>query len=87
MINGFIFRFAACQFGQRTVCSPLNSLILCISLYFASLPYPVHVSAWVDDLHFSIATPLHPLCLPVTKGVVLPVPCPTKRQSLLKTIG
>jgi len=63
MINGFIFRFAACQFGQKTAGSPLNSLALCIARYFASLPNPVHVSAWVDDLHFSIATPLHPPCL------------------------
>ena len=80
MINGFIFRFAACQFGQSTAGSPLNSLILCISRYFASLPDPVHVSAWVDDLHFSIATPLHPPCLGHKGG------CPTCALSYEKAV-
>ena len=80
MINGFIFRFAACQFGQRTAGSPLNSLILCISRYFASLPDPVHVSAWVDDLHFSIATPLHPPCSGHKGG------CPTCALSYKKAV-
>ena len=30
--------------------------------YFAHLPHPVHVAAWVDDLHFSLSTPSHPPC-------------------------
>ena len=80
MINGFIFCFAACQFGQQTAGSPLNSLILCISRYFASLRDPVHVSAWVDDLHFSIATPLHPPCLGHKGG------CPTCALSYKKAV-
>lgn len=60
-ISGHIFRFAACQFGQKTAGSPLNSLVLSVAQYFARLQH-VHVAAWVDDLHFSMATPDHPPC-------------------------
>ncbi len=60
---GHIFRFAACQFGQKTAGSPLNSLVLSGANYFARLSNPVHVATWVDDLHFSIMrTPPHPPC-------------------------
>jgi hypothetical protein len=62
-IAGHIFRFAACQFGQKTAGSPLNSLVMSVAQYFARLPDPVHVAAWVDDLHFSMRTPPHPPCL------------------------
>jgi hypothetical protein len=61
-IEGHVFRFAACQFGQKTAGSPLNSLVMSVARYFARLPQPVHVAAWVDDLHFSLSTPPHPLC-------------------------
>ena len=61
-ISGHIFRFAACQFGQKTAGSPLNSLVLSVAQYFARLQHPVHVAAWVDDLHFSMSTPDHPPC-------------------------
>jgi hypothetical protein len=61
-IAGHVFRFAACQFGQKTAGSPLNSLVLSVARYFARLPTPVHVAAWVDDLHFSMRTPDHPPC-------------------------
>ena len=73
-------QLAACQFGQLepTAGSPLNSLILCILRYFASLSDPVHISAWVDDLHFLLPN-LCTLLAWVTKTDVLPVPCPTKR--------
>ncbi len=53
-IAGHVFRFAACQFGQKTAGSPLNSLVLSVSRYFARLSNQVHVAAWVDDLHFSM---------------------------------
>ncbi len=54
-----VFRFAACRFGQETAGSPLNSLALSVARYFARLPDPVHaVAAWVDDLHFSMRTPI-----------------------------
>ena len=62
-IAGHIFRFAACQFGQKTAGSPLNSLVMSVAQFFARLPDPVYVAAWVDDLHFSMRTPPHPPCL------------------------
>jgi hypothetical protein len=61
-IEGHVFRFAACQFGQKTAGSSLNSLVMSVARYFARLPQPVHVAAWVDDLHFSMSTPPHPPC-------------------------
>ena len=61
-IDGHVFRFAATQFGQKTAGSPLSSLVSCIGRYFARLSRPVHVAAWVDDLHFSLSTPPHPTC-------------------------
>ena len=61
-INGHIFRFAACQFGQKTAGSPLNALVMSVARYFARLPTAVHIAAWVDDLHFSLRTPDHPPC-------------------------
>ena len=61
-MHGHIFRFAACQFGQKTAGSPLNCLVMSVARYFARLPNPVHVAAWVDDLHFSMRTPAHPAC-------------------------
>jgi hypothetical protein len=61
-LDGHVFRFAACQFGQKTAGSPLNSLVMSVARYFARLPRPVHVAAWVDDLHFSMSTPPHPDC-------------------------
>jgi hypothetical protein len=70
-IDGHVFRFAACQFGQKTAGSPLNSLVMSVARYFARLPQPVHVAAWVDDLHFSMSTPPHPPCDGYRSG------CPT----------
>ncbi len=61
-IEGHVFRFAACQFGQKTAGSPLNSLVMSVARYFARLPQPVHVAASVDDLHCSMSTPPHPPC-------------------------
>jgi hypothetical protein len=56
-IRGHVFRFAACQFGQKTAGSPLNSVVMSVARYFSRLPNPIHVAAWVDDLHFSMRTP------------------------------
>jgi hypothetical protein len=36
--------------------------VLSVARFFARLPDPVHVAAWVDDLHFSMRTPDHPPC-------------------------
>jgi hypothetical protein len=52
MIDGFVFRFAACQFGKKTAGSPLGSIVRAVARYFAWLPDPVHVASWVDDLSF-----------------------------------
>ena len=62
MIEGFIFRFAACQFGQKTAGSPLGALVRSVARFFARLPTPVHVAAWVDDLIFIMSTPPHGDC-------------------------
>ena len=69
-INGHIFRFAACQFGQKTAGSPLNALVMSVARYFARLPTPVSIAAWVDDLHFSMRTPPHPPCAGHVGGCV-----------------
>jgi hypothetical protein len=45
MIEGFVFRFAACQFGQKTAGSPLGSIVRAVARYFARLPDPVHVAS------------------------------------------
>jgi hypothetical protein len=37
------------QFGRKTAGSPLNSIVMSVARYFARLPDPVHVAAWVDD--------------------------------------
>ena len=62
VIEGHIFRFASCQFGQKTAGSPLGSLVRSVARYFARLPTPVHVAAWVDDLIFIMSTPEHDVC-------------------------
>jgi hypothetical protein len=45
-IDGHVFSFAACQFGQKTAGSPLNSLVMSVARCFARLPQPVHIAAW-----------------------------------------
>jgi hypothetical protein len=62
VIDGHIFRFAACQFGQKTAGSPLGSLVRSVARFFARLPDPVHVASWVDDLIFIMATPERGAC-------------------------
>ena len=42
MIDGHIFHFASCQFGQKTAGSPLGSIVLLVARYFAMLQSPVH---------------------------------------------
>jgi hypothetical protein len=62
MIEGHVFRFASCQFGQKTAGSPLGAVVRSVARYFARLPDPVHVAAWVDDLIFVMNTPEHGDC-------------------------
>ena len=62
MIEGHVFRFASCQFGQKTAGSPLGAVVRSVSRFFARLPTPVHVAAWVDDLIFIMNTPEHGDC-------------------------
>ena len=62
LIDGFVFRFAACQFGQKTAGSPLGCLVRAVARFFARLTEPVHVAAWVDDLIFIMSTPEHGEC-------------------------
>jgi hypothetical protein len=38
MIDGFVFRFAACQFGQKTAGSLLGSIVWAVARFFARLP-------------------------------------------------
>jgi hypothetical protein len=35
MIDGFVFRFAACQFGQKNTGSQLGSIVRAMARYFA----------------------------------------------------
>ena len=62
LIDGFVFRFAACQFGQKTAESPLGCLVRAVARFFARLTDPVHVASWVDDLIFIMSTPEHGEC-------------------------
>jgi hypothetical protein len=63
LIDGFVFRFAACQFGQKTAGSPLGCLVRrTVARFFARLTELVHVAAWVDDLIFIMSTPEHGKC-------------------------
>jgi hypothetical protein len=73
MIDGFLFRFAACQFGQKTAGSPLGSIVRAVARYFARLPDPVHVASWVDDLIFIImmSTPKHGDCAGFVRGCLV----------------
>ena len=38
--DGHVFRFAACQFGQKTAGSPLGSIVRAVARFFTRLPYP-----------------------------------------------
>jgi hypothetical protein len=62
MLEGHVFRFASCQFGQKTAGIPLGAVVRSVARYFARLPSPVHVAAWVDDLIFIMSTPEHGEC-------------------------
>jgi hypothetical protein len=59
VIDCFVFRFAARQFGQETAGSPLGCLVRAVARFFARLTEPVHDAAWVDDLIFIMSTPEH----------------------------
>jgi hypothetical protein len=62
LIDGFVFRFAACQFGQKTAGSPLGCLVRAVARFFSLLTEPVHVAAWIDDLIFIMSTAEHGEC-------------------------
>jgi hypothetical protein len=62
LIDGFVFRFAACQCGQKTAGSPLGCLVRAVARTFARLTDPVHVASCVDDLIFIMSTPKHGEC-------------------------
>ena len=68
MVEGHFFRFASCQFGQKTAGSPLGAIVRSVARYFARLPTPVHVASWVDDLIFIMSTPEHGDCAGFTGG-------------------
>ncbi len=60
-ITGRVFRFAACQFGQESSGSPLDSLALSVARAcdFARLPDPIHVVPWAGDLLHAHTIPPH----------------------------
>ncbi len=60
LFDGFIFRFAACQFGQKTAGSPLGCLVRAVASFFARLTEPAHTLA--DALIFGRSTPEHDEC-------------------------
>ena len=80
VIDGHVFRFASCQFGQKTAGSPLGSIVRSVARYFARLPDPVHVAAWVDDLIFIMATPEHEECDGLAGG------CPTCAEAYQRAL-
>jgi hypothetical protein len=43
MIHCFVFRFAACQFGQKTAGSPLGSIVRVVARY--SRGYPIQCTS------------------------------------------
>ena len=61
-MNGFIFRFACCQFGKATAHGPLNAYILSLIRHGASLTPALALRAWVDDILGSIRAKRHCLC-------------------------
>jgi hypothetical protein len=61
-MNGFIFRFACCQFGKATEHGPLNAYILSLIRHGASLTPTLALRAWVDDILGSIRAKRHRLC-------------------------
>ena len=57
LIDCFVFRFATCQFGQKTAGSPLGYFARAIARFLACLTEPIHVASWNDDLIFFMSTP------------------------------
>jgi hypothetical protein len=62
LIDCFVFRFAACQFGQKTAGSLLGCLVRAVARFFVRLTDLVHVTFWVDYLIFVMSTPEHGEC-------------------------
>jgi hypothetical protein len=59
LIDGFVFRFAAFQFGQKTAGSQLGCLVRAVARILARLTEPVYVASRVYDLIFVISTQEH----------------------------
>ena len=76
-----IFRFACCQFGKATAHGPLNAYIQCLIRYFAGLPDPISVQAWVDDLLASVRGVVHGLCAVFAGGCAT---CAENRETAMK---
>ena len=62
MLFWCVFRFACCQFGKATVHGPLNAYIQCLIRHFASLPEPISLQAWVEDLLASVRGVVQDFC-------------------------
>ena len=68
MLFWCVFRFACCQFGKATAHGPLNAYIQCLIRHFASLPVPISLQAWVDDLLASVRGVVHEFCAGLAGG-------------------
>ncbi len=69
LFDGFVFRFAACQFGprQKTAGSPFGCLIRAVARFFARLTEKAHVASLAYALIFVMSTLEHGEC-PVSSG-------------------
>jgi len=73
-LDGFLFRFAAAQFGQKLAGSPLNALLLPVVRHlvrrFSSygLLLGLICSLWVDDLLLAQNIAYHGLCAGLSAG-------------------
>mmetsp|Transcript_37009 Transcript_37009/g.98320 ORF Transcript_37009/g.98320 Transcript_37009/m.98320 type:complete len:1072 (+) Transcript_37009:2523-5738(+) len=62
MIGSVVFRFAACQFGQKVSGSPLHTLMKAIVRGLLRRLPPIASGVWVDDMTQTVHTPPHPRC-------------------------
>ena len=69
-IGWCVFRFACTQFGKATAHGPLNAYVMCMIRYFESLPVPVTLQAWVDDILSSLRAVVHEMCNGAEGGCV-----------------
>jgi hypothetical protein len=71
MLDVFVLRFAACQFGQKKAGSPLGSIVQSVALFFVRLPEAVHVALWFDRLIFIMSTTDYGECAGFDGGCVV----------------